>query len=115
MFTNLLGISMKRRQEVTLYLFATLAIVVSAVIISYLRGRGCCRQTLKSSTTWQTGSLGDAPAFGELVWADTEDGIQLRFHYTLPEGTVWQPLVAPDGTVDSRQAASLRHLFGRKP
>ncbi len=103
---------MSRRQEVTLYAYITAIAFAAVVLLGFTKGATCNEICNSSSQEWRTGKLGDTPAFGDLVWAKSDDGIQLRFHYTLPEDAQWLPLLAPDGTEDSRQAASLKMLFG---
>ncbi len=104
---------MSRRQEVTLYVYISSSILLCVLFLGLTKGMACNEVCKGSPREWRTGELGDTPAFGDLVWAKSEDGIQLRFHYTLPEDSQWLPLLAPDGTKDSRQAASLKLLFGR--
>ena len=106
---------MTKRKELMIY-GVVLAVVTAGAFASYsLKKKAtCCEETLAGKVTWNvlTPPEDDTSGFGGLVWAKTRNGIQLRFGYTIAEGVPWTPLVAPAGTFDSRQAASLRALFG---
>ena len=106
---------MTRRQELFLYAGLIALIMTAAGGKAFLSmGPTCCERAAGADVIWNTVEPPEdgTSGFGGLVWAKTRNGIQLRFGYTLAEGTPWVPLIAPAGTADSRQAASLRRLFG---
>ena len=104
---------MSGRKQIVLYVTIAVWMGSVAATVSVVRSQHCCEAPI-SDSGWVT----DVPpedstsGFGGLVWAKTRNGIQLRFGYTLAEGVPWTPLLAPEGTEDSRQAASLRRIFG---
>ena len=104
---------MSGKRQIALYVTIAVWMVSVAATVSVVRSQHCCEAPL-SDSGWVT----DVPpedstsGFGGLVWAKTRNGIQLRFGYTLADGVPWTPLLAPEGTEDSRQAASLRLIFG---
>ena len=107
---------MSKSNQMVLYI--GIAISVFTITFSYrvLHGKPCCEQAFSDESKWITDCPPDdsTAGFGGLVWAKTRNGIQLRFSFTVEEGVDWMPLVAPAGTEDSKQAASLRALFGRR-
>ena len=106
---------MTKQKELMIYC-VVLAVIGAGTITSYsLRHRStCCEEAMSGDVVWKTLTPpeDDTAGFGGLVWAKTRSGIQLRFGYTIAEGVPWTPLKSPNGTYDSRQAASLRALFG---
>jgi len=106
---------MTKQKELMIYSIV-LAVVVAGAFTSYSFKKRAARHehTLCGDVIWETQTApdDDTSGFGGLVWAKTRSGIQLRFGYTVAEGVPWTPLMAPEGTRDSRQSASLRALFG---
>ena len=106
---------MTKRKELTIY-GIVLAVIIAGAFTSYSfkKTATCCEEALSGDVVWETVNPPEdsTSGFGGLVWAKTRNGIQLRFGYTIAEGIPWTPLKSPTGTYDSRQAASLRALFG---